>query len=72
MFGQLIVISLTLLPAGLLFAVGFVPLQWAGAITLAPLVGAVGAALALACEIVLGVWLVGKLFDRFDLAAEQT
>ena len=72
MFGQLIVISLTLLPAGLLFAVGFVPLQWAGAITLAPLVGAVGAALALAGEIVLGVWLVGKLFDRFDLAAEHT
>lgn len=72
MFGQLIVISLTLLPAGLLFAVGFVPLQWAGAFTLAPLVGAVGAALAMAGEIVLGIWLVGKLFDRFDLAAEQT
>lgn len=72
MFGQLIVISLTLLPAGLLFVVGFVPLQWAGAFTLAPLVGAVGAALAMAGEIVLGIWLVGKLFDRFDLAAEQT
>ena len=71
MFGQLIVISITLLPAGLLFAVGFIPLHWAGAITLAPLVGAAGAALALGGEIVLGLWLVGKLFDRFDLAAEQ-
>jgi hypothetical protein len=27
--------------------------------------------MALAGEIALGVWLVGKLFDRFDLAAEQ-
>jgi hypothetical protein len=53
------------------FALGFVPLQYAGLRWLAPLVGALGAAIVLAAESVLGVWLVGKLFDRFDLAAEQ-
>ena len=71
MFGQLLVIGVALLPAGLAFALGFLPLHLAGAIALAPLTGAAAAAVALAGEIVLGVWLVGKLFDRFDLAAEQ-
>ena len=71
LFGQFIVIGLTIVPAVFAFAIGFVPLQYAGLRWLAPLVGAAGAAVALAAEIALGVWLVGKLFDRFDLAAEQ-
>ena len=71
MFGQLLVIGVALLPAGLAFALGFVPLRLAGATAIAPLTGAAAAAVALAGEIVLGIWLVGKLFDRFDLAAEQ-
>jgi hypothetical protein len=61
----------TVIPAGLAFALGFAPLFMAGATNLAPLVGAVAAAITFAGEIVGGVWLVGKLFDRFDLAAEQ-
>jgi ABC-2 type transport system permease protein len=71
LFGQLIVIVLTLLPAGLAFALGFAPLQIAGATVLAAFAGAAAAAIALAGEIGLGIWLVGKLFERFDLAAEQ-
>ena len=72
LFGQFIVIGITIVPAAFAFAIGFVPLQYAGAQWLAPLVGAGGAAIVLAGEIALGTWLVGKLFDRFDLAAEPS
>jgi ABC-2 type transport system permease protein len=71
LFGQLVVIGVTVVPAALAFAVGFVPLQLAGGETIAPIAGAAAGALVLTGEIVLGVWLVGKLFDRFDIAAEQ-
>ncbi len=71
LFGQMIVIGIAVLPAGLAFALGFVPLQIAGAGVFAAFAGAGAASIALAGEIVLGIWLVGKLFDRFDLAAEQ-
>lgn len=70
-FGQIVLIGVTVIPAGLAFALGFMPLHFAGAASIAPLAGAVLAAIALAAEIFCGVWAVGKLFDRFDLAAEQ-
>ena len=71
LFGQLIVIGLTVVPAALAFAVGFLPMRLIGAGIVAPVTGAVAGALVLAGEIVFGVWLIGKLFDRFDIAAEQ-
>jgi len=71
MIGQLLVAVLAVVPASLAFTVGFLPLHLAGVEMLAPLTGALAGALALGGEIVLGVWLAGKLFDRFDLAAEQ-
>jgi hypothetical protein len=58
-------------PALFAFALGFFPMRYAGFVHLAPLVGAGGAVIVIAGEIALGIWLVGKLFDRFDLAAEQ-
>lgn len=70
-FGQILLIGVTVIPAGLAFALGFAPLHFAGATNLAPLAGALLAAITLAAEIFGGVWAVGKLFDRFDLAAEQ-
>ena len=69
-FAQVILIGITVVPAGLAFALGFMPLYFAGALSLAPLAGALLAAITLAVEIFGGVWAVGKLFDRFDLAAE--
>ncbi len=69
-FGQVILIGVTVVPAGLAFALGFAPLHFAGALSLAPLAGALLAAITLTAEISGGVWAVGKLFDRFDLAAE--
>ncbi len=71
LFGQMIVIVVTIIPAAVAFGLGFAPLQFAGAETVAPLVGSAGAAVVLAIEIAFGIWLVGKLFDRFDLGAEQ-
>ena len=69
--GQIVLIGVTVIPARLAFALGFTPLYFAEAMNLAPLAGAVLAAITLTGEIVVGVWAVGKLFDRFDLAAEQ-
>ena len=67
---QLLVIGVTLLPAALAFAAGFLPLRWLGAENLAPLAGSLLGAVALLAEVVLGVYLVGRLLERFDLAAE--
>jgi ABC-2 type transport system permease protein len=71
LFGQMLAIGVAVVPAGLAFAAGFLPLQLAGVTSIAPLAGALAATLALGGEVALGAWLVGKLFDRFDLAAEQ-
>ena len=70
-FGQLLVVVVTVIPAALAFGVGFLPLHLAGLPMLAPLTGAVAAAVALAGETALGLWWLGKLFHRFDLATEQ-
>jgi ABC-2 type transport system permease protein len=70
-FGQLIVIVISAIPAALAFTAGFLPLHLAGLAAIAPFAGAAGAAVILAGEIALGLWLLGKLFDRFDLATEQ-
>lgn len=71
LFGQLAIISLTIVPAGVAFAAGFFLMQVLGADAVAPVAGAGLAAVMLGVEVCLGVWLVGRLFDRFDLAMEQ-
>jgi hypothetical protein len=71
-FGQFIVIGITIVPAAFAFALGFLPVQYAGVAFAAPLAGAGVAAIVLGGEVILGVWLLGKLFDRFDLSAEQS
>jgi hypothetical protein len=71
LFGQFVIIGVTAIPVAAAFAVGFVPLHFAGAEVIAPLVGACSADVVLAAEMALGIWLLGKLYDRFDLAAEQ-
>jgi hypothetical protein len=69
-FGQLLVLLLALLPAvGLgvgIFFLGKLVLPW-------PLVvppAALAAATVLAAESGLGVWLMGKFFERMDVSAE--
>jgi hypothetical protein len=70
LFGQLLVICVALIPAGIAFAFGYFAVKFLGAISLAPLIGALGAAVVLTGEIALGIFLLGKLFEKFDLSAE--
>jgi hypothetical protein len=69
--GQMIVIGISILPAFLGFLLGYAPLRHLGGGLLAPIPGAFGGSIVLLAEMALGVWLMGKLFERFDVAAEQ-
>jgi hypothetical protein len=69
-FGQLLVLGLALLPAAAAFGGVFLLMRWLlGNLAAVPLASAAAAAV-LAGEAGLGVFLVGKLFERFDLSAE--
>jgi ABC-2 type transport system permease protein len=71
LFGQFIIVLLSAVPAAVGFAFGYALLHVVGSGTFAPVSGALGGAIVLLGEIALGIWFVGRLFDRFDLAAEQ-
>ncbi len=72
MLGQLLVIFVALIPAVALFAgVFFLVKMLLGTAAAIPL-AAIAAALVLAVEAALGVGLLGWLFNRFDVSAEQT
>jgi hypothetical protein len=68
--GQFLVFLVALVPAGvaafLVFLLARVALHWALAVPLA----AVPAALVLGAEAAVGIWLLGKVFEKFDLSAE--
>ena len=70
--GQLLVLALALLPAAAAFAGVFFMLNLAfGAAAAVPL-AALAATIVLAAEAGLGVMLLGKLFERFDVTEEHT
>ena len=70
MLGQMLVFIMALIPAAALFAgVFFLVRMLLGAATAIPLASIV-AAVVLALEAALGVVLLGRLFDRFDISAE--
>jgi hypothetical protein len=72
MLGQLVVIFVALIPAAALFAgVFFLVKMMLGTAFAIPL-ASIAAALVLAVEAAFGVVLLGWLFDRFDVSAEQT
>ena len=70
MLGQTLVFMLSLLPAAIAFAavffLGRLVVDWVFTVPFAGL----AAALILALEVGVGVLLLGKLFDKFDLSAE--
>lgn len=70
MIGQLLVLLLVLVPAAIGFTLPFFLLRLLIGTAFAIPVAALGAALVLAGEAVLGLMLLGRLFDRFDLSAE--
>ncbi|MBI3875569.1 MAG: hypothetical protein HY300_06335 [Verrucomicrobia bacterium] len=59
------------IPGGLFAFVFYIGRFWISTGVMAP-VAAVAAALVLAGEIVLGLWALGKLFEKFDLSAEPS
>lgn len=68
--GQVLVLAISLLPAGIAFwGIFFLTGLLAGVGVAIP-VAALASALILACEAALGVKLLGALFRRFDLSAE--
>ena len=70
MLGQTLVFMISLLPAAIAFAavffLGRLAVNWVYTVPFAGL----AAALMLALEVGVGVMLLGKLFDKFDLSAE--
>jgi len=71
MLGQTLVFMLSLIPAAIAFAavffLGRLAVDWVFTVPFAGL----AAALMLALEVGVGVMLLGKLFDKFDLSAES-
>jgi hypothetical protein len=70
--GQLVVLAVALIPAGVLAGVIIFLGGWLGGAVIAVPVAAVAAAFVLAAEAGLGMMLLGKLFERFDLSSEST
>ncbi len=70
LLGQMLALAVGLVPAAIVFAALFFIVRLTGMASLAVVAGGCGAALALAGEAALGVFLLGKMYDRFDLAAE--
>jgi hypothetical protein len=70
--GQFLAFILALIPAAAVFAACFFVIKLLAGDALAVLAAGVGATLVLAVEGSLGVMLLGWLFERFDVSAEQT
>jgi len=70
--GQFLAFILALIPAAAVFAACFFLIKFLAGVTLAVLTAGVAATLVLALEGGLGVLLLGWLFERFDVSAEQT
>jgi hypothetical protein len=68
--GQMLALLLALVPAALAFAAVYFPLILAfGPVTPVPF-ASLAAAIVVAVEAGLGLWLLGKLFERFDVTEE--
>jgi hypothetical protein len=70
LLGQLVVFSISLVPAALAFVVVFFLMKLALGVGMAVPLASLAAVAVLAVEIGLGVMLLGRLFERFDLSAE--
>lgn len=68
--GQMLALAVALVPAAAAFAGVFFLLKFAVGLAVALLPAALAAAVVLGAEAALGVVLLGKLFDRFDVTEE--
>jgi hypothetical protein len=70
--GQALAFLVLLLPAALAFALIFFLLQWLANAAVAIPVASLAAAAVLGLEGALGIYWLGKVFERFDLSLENT
>jgi hypothetical protein len=70
MAGQLLALAVGVLPAGVVFALGFFLGRLLVGPMIAVLLSAVGVAVVLAIEAAVAIYFLGRLFERFDLSAE--
>lgn len=70
--GQLLVLSLTLVPATLVFLVVYFPLRLLAGPVVPVFLAAPASAIILAGEAAAGIYLLGTLFERFDVTEEKT
>ncbi|HZL42773.1 MAG TPA: putative ABC exporter domain-containing protein [Verrucomicrobiae bacterium] len=70
LLGQVLVFSVSMLPAAAVFAVIFFITKLAVGLSPAVLLASVASAVTLAIEVSAGIYLLGHLFERFDLSAE--
>ena len=70
MFGQVLVLALSLIPAAGVFAVIVIGGSYVLAPSLSAVLASVAAAVILALEAALGLKLLGAVFERFDLSSE--
>jgi hypothetical protein len=70
MLGQLIAFALALIPAGIIFSLFFFGLKFVASPAVAVVPASLAAAVVLALEVLLGVKVLGRVFERFDLSAE--
>ena len=71
MLGQLLAFLVAMIPAAVAFSVLFFTLRLVLALPVVIVAASAAAALVVAAEAALGVLLLGKLFERFDVSAEQ-
>ncbi|MCU0771991.1 MAG: putative ABC exporter domain-containing protein [Verrucomicrobia bacterium] len=70
LFGQMLMLVIALLPAGLVFTVALVALKWAvGWLVAAPVAGILAAAV-IALEVGLALMLMGRWFEKLDVSEE--
>ncbi len=70
--GQFLALVVALIPAGAVFAGLFFLVKYATGVLLAVPVASAAASVVLVVEAGLGVMLLGRLFERLDISAEQT
>jgi len=69
--GQMLALLAALVPAAGAYAIAFFVARLACGAVPAIAIAAAPAALVLAAEAALGIWFLGRVFDRFDLSAES-
>jgi hypothetical protein len=71
MFGQMLVLAVSLLPAGAAFTASFLAASYFLGHPMGLFLGGLAAAIVLAGEAALGIKLLGGVFERFDLSEEN-